>query len=160
MKATPTLVLLLLLGSLGFAGCSKKDDPDPAPNTASYSADGRSVTAGFVRAFYQGPGNAGTDDRLTIQLTTSNTAPGVNAEVVTLIFNKAPSTPESAYQVQLLHLTQGPSKPYYFYTDKVVATLKKTSTGGYSGTFSGVAPASTAYPSGALTQGVFTDVKL
>ena len=155
----PTAILFLLLG---IVGCSQKEDPtpDPGPNTASYVVDGRAMTAGFAKAYFQGPGNAGTDDRLTIQLSTSITGPGVNSEIVTLIFNKQPGTAESTYQVQLLHLTQGLGQAYYFYTTNVAATVKKTSTGGYSGTFSGVAPATTAYASSALAQGVFTDVQL
>jgi hypothetical protein len=159
MKLRATHLLFLLLGAVG---CSQKEDPtpDPGPNTTSYVVDGRAMTVGFAKAYFQGPGNAGTDDRLTISLSTSLTSPGGGTEVVTLIFNKLPGTAESTYQVQLLHLTQGLGRAYYFYTTNVAATVKKTSTGGYSGTFSGVSPATTTYASSTLTQGVFTDVQL
>jgi hypothetical protein len=157
IRATPLFFLLL-----GIVGCSKKEDPtpDPGPNTASYVVDGRAMKVGVAQAYFQGPGNAGTDDRLTIKLYTSITGPGVGTETVTLIFNKLPGTAESTYQVQLLHLTQGLGQVYYFYTTNVAATVKKTSSGGYSGAFSGVSPATTAYASSTLTQGVFTDVRL
>jgi hypothetical protein len=157
---------LLLIGS---TACSKKDDPavstptvTPAPQTGSYTLDGRPTTCTakcIVVEDYDA--NRQPIYKLLVSLFSGGTT-SLPTEVAVLTFTKPFGAANSAYKLQGVNIrTQyvTPSKQRNYSTVKNY-TVTKTSSGGFSGTFEATGDPTATYPtSSTITQGVFTDVQ-
>jgi hypothetical protein len=161
---------LLFALALSTWACSHKDTPAPAPapNTCSYTLDGR-LTTGTAKAI-RNPAYRVLDatgdhpaELLTI-MCTSTTASTASPQVFSISFIKFLSESDDAFRplpspsIDVLQYNPLNGSAYTNYTLGSNYTLKATSTGGFSGTFSGVYPATATSPRSAFVGGVFTDV--
>ncbi|GAB3638255.1 hypothetical protein GCM10027422_38450 [Hymenobacter arcticus] len=149
--------MLLLVSTLG---CSKKNDPaaTPAIGTGSYKISGRLVS-GQSRAYVQATATGQKTNVLYISLSDTPTLQN-NTQTVLLTFEKPVGQPSTAYQ--LTAMVYAPNNTNSFDAvsfNNQVTTIQETSTGVFSGTFSG--NSSTAPATGVtLTEGVFTGARL
>jgi hypothetical protein len=147
--------LLLAVTLLSAAACGKKEDAAPTATApgASYTIDGRSVNTSDVHASFQ-TGSGGLEDLLTI--ISINKGSGTNGtEYVQLIFAKPAGGPDSGYHP--LRLSFEDDNTAAFYSDNLKMTVTKSGNG-YSGTFSGSAPAGSGGKVSQISNGVFTNI--
>lgn|GEM_PF-2073353 len=152
----------LLLGTLGCS--TKQDDPVPAPSPTAdgYVLDGKVVNCTTKCATSTNPV---TDyDYLYISLYTSPAPSSGTNEVLALVFSKHIGEPTSAYKLELvgnMALYQWGRVAMSFTGGKY--TLATTSSGGFSGTFTGyvrnLKPDGTFTVEHTITAGSFTDVQ-
>jgi hypothetical protein len=149
------LISLLLLSTLG---CSKKDDPaTPTIGTSSYKVSGRLVT-GQARATLQPLGASQQTQVLYISLSDTPTYQPTT-QTVLLTFEKPVGQSSAAYQLTAMPYSPNgtPSADIVRYANDVT-TIRETSTGVFSGTFSG--NSTSPYTGSTLSEGVFTDARL
>jgi hypothetical protein len=153
LLATSLTTVLLLAGSLG---CSKKDTPAPTPTlgTGSYKVT-RDAISGQVRAFLSTNVNGTKVDVLNLAFSDTPTLQN-NTRRLDLSFEKPTGQPSTAYQLTEMLYYPNNTNPLDVLTFKNnVATIKETSPGVFSGTFSGTTASSIV-----LSEGVFTDARL
>jgi hypothetical protein len=149
------IVPLLLLSTLG---CSKKDDPaTPAVGTGSYKVRGRLVT-GQARAALQTLAPGQQTQVLYIYLSDTPTYQPTT-QTVLLTFEKPVGQSTTAYQLTAMTYSPDgtPNADVVRYANDVT-TISETSTGVFSGTFSG--NSTSPYTGSTLSEGVFTDARL
>ena len=155
LLATPLVAATLLLSTLG---CSKKEDatPTPASNTASYKLGGVVHTC-EAAAYTSSSGGTTPTDMLSLTLLTTP-EPASGKEYAILYFTKATGQPTSAYQMSSIgYFTKGSSTGVLYSNN--VTSVKQTSGGGFSGTFTGTFSSTSGQGGSAITEGVFTDVR-
>jgi hypothetical protein len=150
-----TLILLTI------AGCSKKEVATPIVSAGSYNLDNQTVACKPQVSTSTLTTTAGqTSDVLHVQLSTLPLQPG--GEILYLLFQKPQGQASTAYQLYAMFLLNS-RYPQGVFFDNTTATLSETSSGVFSGTFSG----SVASPSGTvpppyftLSEGVFANARL
>jgi hypothetical protein len=151
-----TVARLLLVSTLG---CSKKDDPaaTPAIGTGSYKVTGNAIS-GQARAFLSANVNSTKVDVLSISITDTPTLQSTT-RTVNVFFQKPTGQSSTAYQLTEIVYYPNNTNPLDMLTfANSTATIKETSTGVFSGTFSGSSTKPTAGI--ILSEGVFTDARL
>jgi len=153
---TPLLVTVLLLSTLG---CSKKDEA-AASATGSYQLDNALITCQATASSSTSNSGGISVDYLTIDLITTPQAT-TGAETLRLFFVKPNVQSNTTYTLtDILLTTKGTTPPYHFSVD--AAALTSTSSGSFSGTFSGqiLKPGGMASgPYTTITSGTFTNVR-
>ncbi|MBG8554183.1 hypothetical protein [Hymenobacter guriensis] len=145
----------LLLWNAAACSSKKNDEPTPAP-TASYQLNGQQVTC-QVRA--AASTDAGYDYLEMICTTTPQPTSG--AETLHVLFYKASSSPNTAYEVADIFFKNS-DHPQDAPFDNDMATLEPNSDGSFSGSFSGrrTELAGTIYQKDyVLTAGTFANVR-
>ncbi|MDJ0364371.1 hypothetical protein QMK33_04350 [Hymenobacter sp. H14-R3] len=160
----------LLALAISTWACSHKDipAPAPAPNTCSYTLDGRPATgtAKAIRnpAYHLLDATGDHPAELLTITCTSTTASTASPLLFSLSFIKFLPESDAAFRplpspgIDVLRHNPATGSAYTNYTLGVNLTLKTTSTGGFSGTFGGEYPATATSPRSAFVAGVFTDV--
>ncbi|GAB2778521.1 hypothetical protein HNQ93_001640 [Hymenobacter luteus] len=155
----------VLITALGLGSCKdpKEQEPAPAPNTVSYKLNGvkRAGTARATRTPITITDQSGSyaGERLTLRFTCAYGSKGLKTEYVTISFMKAATAPDDDFRVMFtpaIDLAADGGTVNYVTNTRL--HVRKISTGGFSGTFSGELPAATGRPASAFTEGVFTDV--
>ena len=155
LLATPLLATGLLLSTLG---CSKKDEP-AASATGSYELDNTTVSCQAKASVSTTTSGSLSYDYLVVDLVTTP-QPTTGDETLHLYFVKINVASNNTYTLSDITLTtKGNAVTQHFSVD--AATLTTTSSGGFSGAFSGklipqVGSPSLPYP--AITNGTFTNV--
>lgn len=162
--------LTLFALTLSTWACSHRDvvAPAPVPNTCAYTLDGRPTTgtATAVRnpAYHVLDATGDHPAELLTILCTSTTTSTAAPLTFSLSFFKLSTESDAALRplpspsIDVLEYNPATGSAYTNYTLGVALTLKATSTGGFSGTFTGEYPATATSPKRAFTAGVFTDV--
>lgn len=152
---TPLVATTLLLSTLG---CSKKDDPaTPAVGTGSYKVSNRLVT-GQSRAALQ-PVAAGQQTQVLYIYLSDTPTFQATTQTVLLTFEKPIGQSSTAYQLTAMtYSPDGISNATMVTYANDVTTIRETSTGVFSGTFSG--KSTSPYTGSTLSEGVFTDARL
>ena len=142
---TRLLAFALTLFTIGAISCTKSDDTKPVQ--VSYLVDGHKRTGTGTATFHTG--EPYFYDVLNIHIVSEVSS--TQQERVELSYLKGRGEPDSFYSPSECYL----DGTQYFPTSP--RTAAKTSTGSWSGTFSGSTNA-TGHPASAITNGVFTDV--
>jgi hypothetical protein len=155
LLTTPFVAATLLLSTLG---CSKKDDPAaPVVGTSSYKVSGRLVS-GQARATLQPLGPGQQTQVLYISLSDTPTFQPTT-QTVLLTFEKPVGQANAAYQLtDMTYSPNGTSNADMVRYANDVTTIRETSTGVFSGTFSG--KSTSPYTGTTLSEGMFTDARL
>jgi hypothetical protein len=145
----------LLLSTLG---CSKQDEP-AASATGSYKLDNTTITCQATATTSTTTSGLSVDYLLIDLVTTPQPATGI--ETLRLYFLKPNAASNNTYTLSDITLTnKGNLQPDFFSVN--AATLTPTSSGGFSGTFSGKfinSNGSTPAPYTTITNGTFTNVR-
>jgi hypothetical protein len=153
LLATSLTTALLLAGTLG---CSTKDDPAPTPTvgTGSYKVS-RDAIAGQTRGYLQLNVNGTKVDALGFTISDTPT-PQNNTRSLILYFEKPTGQPSTAYKLTGINYFPNNTNTLAMldFTTSV-ATINETSTGVFSGTFSGTTASGLV-----LSDGIFTDARL
>jgi hypothetical protein len=164
----PRLYFSLLFYSLGLmkkcllltvilTSCDHKDTPVPTGPAFSCQLDGKTLTPNAHTELI--PASASPTGYLDIlNISTASTGSPMS---ITVHYLKPAGSANSAYKLN--GITYVDANASGIYTRKLVGTLAKTSSGGWSGTFAGEGDAtaggySTLVPT-IITQGVFTEIK-
>jgi hypothetical protein len=161
---------LLLVFALGIGGCARHDDPTPAPasGTCSYVLDGRTTTGtatAMRNATYHLLDATGDHPAELLTITcVATVVPNATPEKFSVSFIKFTSESDDAFRplpspsIDVLRYNAANGSDYTNYVLGTNLTVKKTSSGGFSGTFSGAFPATATTPQSSFKSGVFTDV--
>lgn len=162
---------LLLMVALGIGACARHNDnpaPAPASGTCSYVLDGRTTTGtatALRNSTYHVLDASGDHPAEMLTITCVGTvAPNAAPERFSLSFIKFATESDDAFRtlpspgIDVLRYNSANGSDYTNYVLGVNLTVKKTSTGGFSGTFSGALPATTTTSQSTFKSGVFTDV--
>ncbi|AMJ67070.1 hypothetical protein AXW84_17770 [Hymenobacter sp. PAMC 26628] len=162
---------LLLVLALNAWACARRNDeptPEPASGTCSYVLDGRATTgtATAVRnPTYHVLDAAGDHAAELLTITCVGTvAANAAPEKFSLDFIKLATEPDAAFRmlpspgIDVLRYNPATGSDYTNYVLGANLTVKKTATGGFSGTFSGAYPATANTGQSTFKSGVFTDV--
>ncbi len=137
--------------------CAKKEDtPAPVRGTGSYKVSGRPVSG--ISMAYVSTNAAQKTDRLSIVLSDTPTYQSTT-QTVYLIFEKPTTQPATAYLLTEMSYTPDNTNNFNKVDYSInLSTLRETSPGVFSGTFSGTSTSSVTTPT--LSEGVFTDARL
>ncbi|MGI4873415.1 MAG: hypothetical protein ACRYFX_19830 [Janthinobacterium lividum] len=155
MRLLSSLLLPLLLSLL--LGCSKKDDATPAPaaSMASYTLSGVTRTCQATAKTSVAPVTPAYDELVLNLVTTPEPASG--KEYVVIYFNKAVGEPVSKYQCAGIDYFSKNSTVHARY-DGGATSVTQTSSGGFSGTFTGNLVSTIPTSGSSITAGAFTDL--
>jgi hypothetical protein len=161
----------LLVFTLGVGACARHHDnpaPAPASGTCSYVLDGRTTTGtatAMRNSTYHVLDASGDHPAEMLTITCVSTgAPNAAPEKFSLSFIKFTTELDDAFRplpspgIDVLRYNSANGSDYTNYVLGATLTVKKTSTGSFSGTFSGALPATATSPQSAFKSGVFTDV--
>jgi hypothetical protein len=153
------LAAILLL--LTIVGCSKKEIATPTVSAGSYNLDNQTVACKPQVSTSTLTTTAGqTSDVLQVQLSTLPLQTG--GETLHLLFQKPQGQASTAYQLYAMFLLNS-RYPQGVFFDNTTVTLSETSSGVFSGTFSGrvvTSGGTVPPPYFTLSEGVFTNARL